>query len=399
MGGAIYAGSLQNTPIGSITPNTGAFTTLSATGNLRLLTNNTAIYLYDNTSTANGFIYMDSSNRLQINQSEPNGSLWLTSNGGSGHVKIGDQTSVASNAYVADFSVTGLSIGTTTDATTGGAGSLTTAGGIYAAKSVVIAGTTASTSPTTGSLVTAGGLGVGGGLNVSGGVGIAGNLTVGGTFSAANYATSGNAAVTGQTTTGTLAVGSNATIAGSLTAGSITASGGATITGPTAVTGNLTVATGNVGIGTTAPGSIAKLAVQGVSSTDTTRMGVAANDYLSTPTFTASFIQQNGNSATGTTSGVSSAGLGQLFFQNTSAGLIWTNGGAPLVFGTLSSERMRIDFTGNVGIGTTAPVAKLEVAGTLRVSGKAPATFTGAVLLAPQGDISMGDFTTGTQPQ
>jgi hypothetical protein len=40
-----------------------------------------------------------------------------------------------------------------------------------------------------------------------------------------------------------------------------------------------------------------------------------------------------------------------LQFINCSAGLVYTNSG-PLVFGTVSSERMRIDSSGNVGIGT-----------------------------------------------
>jgi len=46
------------------------------------------------------------------------------------------------------------------------------------------------------------------------------------------------------------------------------------------------------------------------------------------------------------------------------AGLIFTTGGAgPLVFGTSDSERMRVSPSGNVGIGTTNPVATLQVQG------------------------------------
>jgi hypothetical protein len=44
-----------------------------------------------------------------------------------------------------------------------------------------------------------------------------------------------------------------------------------------------------------------------------------------------------------------------------------TNGS--VIFGTASSERMRITSTGNVGIGTTAPSQKLHISGNMRLTG------------------------------
>lgn len=82
-----------------------------------------------------------------------------------------------------------------------------------------------------------------------------------------------------------------------------------------------------------------------------------SNDYISTPTYTSTFLRQNSTSATGTTAGLSNAGLGELRFQNVTAGLIDTNGAAPLVFATTATERMRIDASGNVGIGTSSPTS------------------------------------------
>jgi hypothetical protein len=42
-----------------------------------------------------------------------------------------------------------------------------------------------------------------------------------------------------------------------------------------------------------------------------------------------------------------------------------------MIFGTADNERMRITSTGNVGIGTTSPAYKLDVNGTLGVTGAA----------------------------
>jgi hypothetical protein len=72
---------------------------------------------------------------------------------------------------------------------------------------------------------------------------------------------------------------------------------------------------------------------------------------------------------------------------------MWGVGTGAVAFSTGSSERLRIDIAGNVGIGTTSPQNKLQVkASTFADS----ITFTGHSDTATVGtDITMGSFTTG----
>ena len=103
---------------------------------------------------------------------------------------------------------------------------------------------------------------------------------------------------------------------------------------------------GNLGVGTSYAGSIAKLTVSNTTTTDNSRIGVVASTYLSTPTYAGTFVTQGDAATTGTTCGISNANLGALYFQNTSNALIWTNGGAAIVFATASVERASISGSG-----------------------------------------------------
>src|SRR5210317_1586513 len=123
-------------------------------------------------------------------------------------------------------------------------------------------------------------------------------------------------------------------------------------------------ASGNVGIGTTTlnsklniAGSIAALNTGPASRTD---ILVGAHDYYSAPSYMGVLSVYNGTSSTGTTYGITNANLGSLRFQNVGHGLIGTNGSAPLVFATLSTERMRIDSSGNLLVGKTSGASSIR---------------------------------------
>ncbi|GAB5560517.1 MAG: hypothetical protein SynsKO_21640 [Synoicihabitans sp.] len=68
------------------------------------------------------------------------------------------------------------------------------------------------------------------------------------------------------------------------------------------------------------------------------------------------------------------------------------------------TEFLRITNGGNVGIGTSAPTEKLDVAGSVKVAdeivvnGTGNSVVKGPLLLVPQGDLPMGVFTDGTNP-
>ena len=130
----------------------------------------------------------------------------------------------------------------------------------------------------------------------------------------------------------------------------------------TAAQTNTFPSSGNAGIGTTTPSYPLTISQTGNSIN---RLVSLANDSSGASAQTAfSFFEGatekfkfglNSSGATGYVGGVNA-------FQ------LWHFQNAPIIFGTNSIERVRIDGGGNVGIGTTTPGYKLEVAGTIRSS-------------------------------
>lgn len=120
---------------------------------------------------------------------------------------------------------------------------------------------------------------------------------------------------------------------------------------------------GNLGIGTTAPG--ARLTVDAGAGTPAFNNGIAINTGNGTYTSGHGGILQfqNEDVITAAIRGVRESGWGSglaLYTHNTSSGN---------TFGTTVVERVRINESGNVGIGTTTPAYKLDVSGTIRATG------------------------------
>ncbi len=158
---------------------------------------------------------------------------------------------------------------------------------------------------------------------------------------------------------------------------------------------------GNVGIGTTGPGS--KLEIYGASRGIRFGRSEADSSAAATTslTFANSYLHLGGREYTANSYRFLSFGYQNGTATNIPAYIGYqelsteANTYGDLIFGTrsvhtdtLPSERMRITNTGNVGIGTTNPGAKLDVAGTisgasLRIAGSS--TLNGALVLTPTG--------------
>lgn len=152
---------------------------------------------------------------------------------------------------------------------------------------------------------------------------------------------------------------------------------------------NLSFSGGNVGIGTTSPGS--QLHVEGSSGGDprvSSRYfngdtnAIAGFQAMST-TGIGGFILAT---AKGTYKHLTTATDGDTYLTSRQAG-------NNLIFGTVSAERMRIDASGNVGIGTTSPVDRLHIKGDVSIeksNGASRCRLTTYVSACSDGYASLG---------
>ncbi len=194
-------------------------------------------------------------------------------------------------------------------------------------------------------------------------------------------------------------------------------------------------ATGNVGIGTTAPAaklditdsstaalrvgvannaanSVVQvresLSVVGRSTAATSFLGAVASDYYnngSGATFRGTLLAYTGPLVGGTPWGIPEANSGKLIFQNCSNALIGTNGPTPIFIAPYGLPAVVVRPGGAVGIGTTNPTHKLEVAGTIRAqevivetSGWSDYVFAPGYQLTPLAEVKAHIAAKGTLP-
>lgn len=105
---------------------------------------------------------------------------------------------------------------------------------------------------------------------------------------------------------------------------------------------------------------------------------VAYNFYNAgvSPSWAGTVVRYYGTSYPGSGFGLPYSNLGELCFQNESAGIIDTNSAVPIYLAPGGVISLTLTGTGSVGVGTSTPKTKFQVNGALSVGQTSPGTWT-----------------------
>ena len=137
---------------------------------------------------------------------------------------------------------------------------------------------------------------------------------------------------------------------------------------------NIYFNTGNVGVGTNSPETHIHIKATDASFrlNNTSPTGLALSE-ITNDTGETLEMYMWGSAATGTTAGIPNANLGVINFGSNGPFVIMTGSGtSPMILAPGQSETMRLLPNGNIGIGTSTPGAKLEIAGQVKITGGTP---------------------------
>ncbi len=253
---------------------------------------------------------------------------------------------------------------------------------------------TSSSNSTSGALIVMGGVGIGGTVNIGGGLSVSGSIS--GQLSAgAQTGISQVGTLTSLTSSGIVSI-TNATASSTTGNGALVVTGGVGIGGNTNIGGNGIIA-GNLTIGTAAKTII----LNRLTSYNDSLYGTASvtlnsgNIYLktnttlsATATFDMGLFLQSSN-ATPIGFGIQlNNGLNTI---STNAALIGTISSNDFGFTTNNDIRMTITSSGNVGIGLSNPLYRLDVSGNINLTGVL--SFNGANLTSSVTELNYLDIT------
>lgn len=226
----------------------------------------------------------------------------------------------------------------------------------------------------------------------------AGTTSVSGTYP--NFTITSNDQYTGTVTS----VAGTGTVNGISLSGTVTSSGSLTLGGALTGTASLNI-NGSVGATTPSTGAFTNLSYTGTLTGGTGVINIGSGQVYkdvsgnvgigtSSPSFSNFGVSSNGIEIKsslnygllklGGATGEFYVGSGQL-----SQAWLWNYSNAPMVFATSNTERMRIDASGNLGIGTSSPATKADIVGASGVT-----SFTGTSFLGLQvrGATSTNDY-------